>query len=304
MLDEYRKLLKKPDGPFSRLITKPIELICLPLVVRLPIHPNVWTILSFGMKLFAAWWIVSEKPWGYVSLWLALALILDGFDGDVARWRKQKSYFGACLDTYTDIVGGAAILTAFLYRAAPTLPYAALSCLAAVTGEILYQTFWVWISITGVILKDHVRLAAWDRTLREKGYLCLYFIDSYYFILAIGPLVTNLQTTFFIQQAACWGSFLYLISIHHRACRYAPDGYRAWDGLKRLLIHRIAGIFLSLLTFFLLPFMVWLEYLLFYIPAVRLMKLSSKMPEDPAAREAFLADLKRKDWEFLDRIWP
>lgn len=47
--------------------------------------------------------LVAGRLYSYSALLIMLAMILDGIDGNVARWLKGTSDFGAELDTYVDL---------------------------------------------------------------------------------------------------------------------------------------------------------------------------------------------------------
>ena len=68
-----------------------------------PIIPNLFTTLSLLSGLVALGFINQEKV--VTSCWLiALAIILDGLDGKIARYLKVSSPFGAMYDTLSDFV--------------------------------------------------------------------------------------------------------------------------------------------------------------------------------------------------------
>ncbi len=316
MLKKYRKLQRSPDGPFSQVFIKPVELLLLPVVVRLPVSPHVWTGLSFLTKIAAGLWICSGFSYLYVPLWLAGALVLDGFDGDVARWRGQSSFLGAYLDRGLDRVANCFILACFLLRlmvrnSNPSTFY--LGAFFLVTGEILHETLRVWISLTGGLLEKNKTLPAADRWLRNHGILPFYAQDSLYFLLGLGPFILPGIKLISLLGVLIWLSFFYLLKVHW------PTGKdklttECRSGLLRLLINRFAfflllaggGIYLQEASgYFPAGFWLfsgWAEFIGFYLGANYLMSLSARLPDSDPERNKFINKMQKKDRNFL-RGW-
>ncbi len=104
------QLRNKPnDGPVSRYLNRPLSIRISKLLVRFPITPNVISILSFLLSLFAAGLFAFGK--NYISLLTGglithIASVIDGCDGEIARLKFMRSKYGgwfdAVLDRYAD----------------------------------------------------------------------------------------------------------------------------------------------------------------------------------------------------------
>jgi len=97
--------IRKSTGGFvARNINKRISIPLSLLFVRLGVHPNVLTALSFGIALFG-----GSLLWkgGYWNILAGAAIfqfisIFDGCDGEVAKLTCKFSRLGALLDTTND----------------------------------------------------------------------------------------------------------------------------------------------------------------------------------------------------------
>ncbi len=88
-----------------RTLNRSIALAVVPILARLPITPNVVTVVSLASGLAAAW-CFSHGSAGWVAgaLWLQLSFVLDNCDGSLARLTNRFSGFGSWLDTISDCV--------------------------------------------------------------------------------------------------------------------------------------------------------------------------------------------------------
>jgi CDP-L-myo-inositol myo-inositolphosphotransferase len=103
-----RKLIanvRKPtDGPISRYINRPISISLSKLLVRTGITPNQVSVLGLVVGLGSA---CLAAVGGYVHLLLSgllfqLASVLDGTDGEVAKFTFRTSVRGEWIDTICD----------------------------------------------------------------------------------------------------------------------------------------------------------------------------------------------------------
>jgi phosphatidylglycerophosphate synthase len=97
---------KPQDGFVSRFLNRPISRRITRLLVKFPIHPNVWTISIFVLPLIACVFLVRGD---YVSIVIGAGIfqafsILDGCDGEIARAKNLESKFGERLDYFSDFV--------------------------------------------------------------------------------------------------------------------------------------------------------------------------------------------------------
>jgi phosphatidylglycerophosphate synthase len=100
-LDQW--LVKPTDGIFARMNRR----ISIPIsrqLIKLPITPNIVSLLTLGVGVAAALFFACGGYWpmlvgALLSVW---ASILDGCDGEVARLKLLESDFGCWLETICD----------------------------------------------------------------------------------------------------------------------------------------------------------------------------------------------------------
>lgn len=117
LMHPWRERLERWFGPAAR---------------RSPLTPNEITLVAMSLNLIAALALAMARD--HVGLFLvapvllAVAGLLDAFDGIVARARGASSRFGDFLDHLCDRVSDAALLAGFLYGTSvrPALGYPAL----------------------------------------------------------------------------------------------------------------------------------------------------------------------------------
>ena len=98
---------KPQDGFVSRFLNRPISSRITRLLVKVPIHPSVFTMSIFVLPLVAA---VFLQRGDYLSVLLGATIfqvfsILDGCDGEIARAKNLESKFGERLDNVCDFLG-------------------------------------------------------------------------------------------------------------------------------------------------------------------------------------------------------
>ncbi len=111
-----RWVIKDTDGVFARLNRK----VSIPIshqLIKFPVTPNMVSIFTLGVSVLAGLFYTCGDYWNML-LAAALSLfasILDGSDGEVARFKLLESDFGCWLETICDylyyllIYGGMAI---------------------------------------------------------------------------------------------------------------------------------------------------------------------------------------------------
>lgn len=103
-----------------------------PLALHSPLSPNSITVLALILNLVAAVTLAYARHhpalFLLVPLIVAVAGLLDAFDGIVARARNQQTLYGDFLDHLFDRISDSALLAGFLYGASirPELGYPAL----------------------------------------------------------------------------------------------------------------------------------------------------------------------------------
>src|SRR5215469_6350419 len=97
---------KPQDGFISRFLNRPISRRITRLLLKFPVHPNVWTISIFALPIIACVFLVRGN---YLSVVIGAAIfqlysILDGCDGEIARAKNLESKFGERLDSSCDFL--------------------------------------------------------------------------------------------------------------------------------------------------------------------------------------------------------
>jgi phosphatidylglycerophosphate synthase len=98
---------KPQDGFVSLLLNRPISRCITSVLLKLPVHPNAWTISIFILPLIASVFLLRGD---YFSIVIGAAIfqvfsILDGCDGEIARAKNLESKVGERLDYFCDFAG-------------------------------------------------------------------------------------------------------------------------------------------------------------------------------------------------------
>jgi len=101
-----RHIGKSQDGMVSKFLNRPISRVITRLLLKLPITPNAWTILTFALAPVAFVFLVRGDYTGFLagSVVFQLINILDGCDGEIARAKYLDSERGRRLDAFCDFV--------------------------------------------------------------------------------------------------------------------------------------------------------------------------------------------------------
>src|SRR4030095_12786576 len=101
-----RHIGKSQDGMVSKFLNRPISRVITRLLLKLPITPNVWTILTFALAPVAFVFLVRGDYTGFLAgtALFQLINILDGCDGEIARAKYLDSERGRRLDAFCDFV--------------------------------------------------------------------------------------------------------------------------------------------------------------------------------------------------------
>ncbi|MCX8205700.1 MAG: CDP-alcohol phosphatidyltransferase family protein [Candidatus Micrarchaeota archaeon] len=119
----------------------------MPFAKKVPLHPNVLTLFSLLLALAATVFIYS----GNVLLaagFVALAYLMDGVDGLVARARKLETAFGAYFDGVSDRIVDFFVLLAMMTLVWPSQQMAHFAI-------ILLMAFGVFLTTFAVAYADH-----------------------------------------------------------------------------------------------------------------------------------------------------
>jgi phosphatidylglycerophosphate synthase len=97
---------KVQDGIVSKFLNRPISRAITRLLLKLPITPDTWTILTFALAPVAFIFLVRGDYTGFVAGTAVFQLIniLDGCDGEIARAKYLDSERGRRLDAFCDFV--------------------------------------------------------------------------------------------------------------------------------------------------------------------------------------------------------
>ena len=101
-----RHIGKLQDGMVSKFLNRPISRVITRLLLKLPITPNAWTILTFALAPVAFVFLVRGDYTGFLAgtALFQLINILDGCDGEIARAKYLDSERGRRLDAFCDFV--------------------------------------------------------------------------------------------------------------------------------------------------------------------------------------------------------
>ena len=104
--DLLRHSGKSQDGMISKFLNRPISRVITRFLLKLPITPNAWTILTFALAPVAFVFLVRGDYTGFLvgSALFQLINILDGCDGEIARAKYLDSERGRRLDAFCDFV--------------------------------------------------------------------------------------------------------------------------------------------------------------------------------------------------------
>jgi phosphatidylglycerophosphate synthase len=117
----YWQSLKSLDveEPIDVYVHRPLAYLLARALLPTPISPNLVTLASMGIGVYAAVLIVSGAPhhFQWAALCAFLSTVFDCADGQLARMRKTSSVIGRMLDGTADVIVTAAILAGGGYYA-------------------------------------------------------------------------------------------------------------------------------------------------------------------------------------------
>ncbi len=132
----YWQSLKSLDveEPIDVYVHRPLAYVLARALFPTPISPNLVTLASMGIGVYAAVLMVINVPhhFQWAALCTFVATVFDCADGQLARMRKTSSVIGRMLDGTADVIVTAAILVAGGYHIA-----------------LKYGTTW-WLALLGV----------------------------------------------------------------------------------------------------------------------------------------------------------
>jgi hypothetical protein len=101
-----REAARGGDGFYSTFVLRRVSWRLTSVAERIGLTPNQVTLISFALGLLAAGCLaVGDRGWSVAgALLLQVCLVVDCVDGELARYRRRFSRFGAWLDATTDRV--------------------------------------------------------------------------------------------------------------------------------------------------------------------------------------------------------
>jgi len=106
-LRQFRKsrkenILEQCQTPVAKYLNKRISLPLSSVLARLDVRPNTISLVALMMSFIGAACLLNEKLFLLAFVFFQINSILDGSDGEVARFNLRASEFGKKLDIYSD----------------------------------------------------------------------------------------------------------------------------------------------------------------------------------------------------------
>ncbi|RKY85038.1 hypothetical protein DRQ09_07815, partial [candidate division KSB1 bacterium] len=112
-----RQLVKKTDGPVSKVLNRHISILISRFLLKKNITPNQISVISFIMSIIGAAFLSMGRYVSFVAggVLVQLSSIIDGCDGEIARLKFKTSQFGAWFDAVLDRYADALIILGMVY---------------------------------------------------------------------------------------------------------------------------------------------------------------------------------------------
>ncbi len=120
IIKKIKSLQKRPDGIFGSFMTRPISHYFAFMAYKLHLSPNFVSFLSLIFCLAAGILLLFPKSIYFIILTIIfwwIGAILDAADGDLARFTKTGTQFGAWFDGFLDRLKEFLIFAVFGYLA-------------------------------------------------------------------------------------------------------------------------------------------------------------------------------------------
>jgi hypothetical protein len=139
--DEASAIADAMVDPLNRFYRYPAARALLPILGGLPLTPNHITYLHTAMAVFAAYlaYVGGRREWIIAFVLLEARMILDCYDGVLARAKKLSSPYGRALDEIGDTLGFIAMMIAItvrMYRVHHTWLVVLLTCSVLAFGGL------------------------------------------------------------------------------------------------------------------------------------------------------------------------
>jgi len=132
---------KSTDGIVSRYLNRRLSTPITKFIVRykIPLTPNQVSLISFSMAVLA-FPLYALKQAILAGILVQASSVVDGVDGELARYYGIASSFGAFFDAILDRLADIAVVLGlsicFLYGAEPTV-WNILLCMLALSGSLM-----------------------------------------------------------------------------------------------------------------------------------------------------------------------
>ncbi len=213
-----RSLVKEADGPVSRHLNRPISTRISMSLAPLRLAPNLLSVLTFLVGLWAAWSLSASRA-VVGGLFVQAASVLDGVDGETARLQERSSRWGAFLDDVFDRMVDAAIVAGLFLWAwdDPSRQFRALIIAMSAVG-------WAAIHLAGKrSLPDaHQALALTDLAERKRWGVLVGSRDVRLFLVAGASVISEPWLAIACFGVSYLGSFAWRIVVHRRRTRRPP----------------------------------------------------------------------------------
>ena len=199
---------KPQDGFVSRFLNRPISRSITRFLLKLPIHPNVWTLSIFVLPVISCLFLLRGDYWSIVigAALLQLYSLLDGCDGEIARAKNLESKFGETLDSFCDFLASLLFVIALgfgLHRSSEGIV-----CAIVIAANELF----LWISQSQTSVTSPELYARHRRMVEHSG--LIYLGDSFvWWIMQLTKRDVAVLFFFFLALAdrATWILHLWLL---------------------------------------------------------------------------------------------
>ena len=190
------------EYPVNRFYAHKIDPILTLLADRAGLSPNTATFLSLLAGITAAWSIWS----GYLvaaALLIQIHHLIDGVDGNLARYHNRCSEFGRRFDMFTDQT----------VRFAIFISLAIASDVPLWLGWAMLLTVYMDVAVVALIVTPYAKRhtlvrSRWKQWFMDRGLMPGFDIFTIYFIISICLLFESIQSAVFlvaVLKTIDWG---------------------------------------------------------------------------------------------------
>ncbi|MDY6933023.1 MAG: CDP-alcohol phosphatidyltransferase family protein [Spirochaetota bacterium] len=164
-----KNIIENTDGYIAKKINKKISLPISLLLTKTRIHPNILTIINMLIGIMSAALLLFNTYWHIVlgGAFFQLASVMDGVDGEVAKFTYKTTKIGGWLDTISDNLTLLLFLTATSYLSIINKG----GLITSIYIVIIFLCFSTMLIIMIKYLKQHSKsasLLAYDKEFLQK----------------------------------------------------------------------------------------------------------------------------------------